>query len=51
MESIVPPRKPKKKIEEMTSEELLKFVFPNKKVRDELKRIANAERPKRKKKS
>ena len=51
MESIVPPRKPKKPIEEMTSEELLKFVFPSKKLRDELKRIAHAEKPKRQKKS
>ena len=32
--------KPKKPIQEMTDEELQKYVFP-KKVRDELKRIAH----------
>lgn len=39
----------KKKASEMTDQELLKRVFP-KKVRDELKRIAHAEKPKRQKK-
>jgi len=41
------PKKSKKPASEMTDEELLASVFP-KKVRDELKRIAHAEKPKRK---
>ena len=43
------PVKPKKKASEMTDEELLGRIFP-KKVRDELKRIAHSEKPKRKQK-
>ena len=43
----MPPKEPKKPIHEMTSEELLRYVFPKKKVRDKLKEIANAEKPKR----
>jgi len=46
----MPPAKSKKKASEMTDEELLGRIFP-KKVRDELKRIAHAEKPKRQKKS
>ena len=45
------PSKNKKPISEMKDEELLKFVFPKKKVRDKLKEIAHAEKPKRPKKS
>jgi len=47
----MPPKKSQKPVWEMTSEELLKFVFPKKKVRDELKKIAHADKPKRQKKS
>jgi hypothetical protein len=43
----MPPKKSKKKASEMTDEELLASVFP-KKVRDELKRIANQEKPRKK---
>ena len=45
------PNKNKKPISEMTDEELLKFVFPKKEVRDKLKEIAHTEKPKRQKKS
>ena len=46
----MPPKQPKKAVSEMTSDELLEFVFPKKKTREKLKRIASAERPKRKSK-
>ena len=43
-------KKSKKPASEMTDQELLASVFP-KKVRDKLKEIAHAEKPKRRKKS
>jgi hypothetical protein len=43
-------KQPKKPPSEMTDEELLQYVFPNKKTRDKLRQIAHAEKPQPRKK-